>query len=139
MSEVKHHSCGVLVYKMIKDTPTFLLLKYPHGHIDFPKGHIEENESLTECALRELKEETGIDQVKLINGFFEQISYYYLENQTRHYKVVDFFLGETSASNVTVSNEHLDFIWADFDKSLELLTFDNAKDLLLKAKSFLDF
>ena len=38
----------------------FLLLKQNKGHWGFPKGHKEGNETDEECALRELKEESGI-------------------------------------------------------------------------------
>jgi 8-oxo-dGTP pyrophosphatase MutT (NUDIX family) len=52
-------SCGVLVYR---EDPrrAFLLMKHA-DRWDLPKGHVDENESDVDCALRELREETGID------------------------------------------------------------------------------
>ncbi len=52
-------SCGVLVYR---DEPkrSFLLMKHAERW-DLPKGHVDPDESDVDCALRELKEETGID------------------------------------------------------------------------------
>ena len=62
---INHHSCGIVVYRIQDNKKLFLLLKYPQGHIDLAKGHIEENETLLECAKRELEEETGIDDVEI--------------------------------------------------------------------------
>ena len=75
----KLKSCGFLIFR---DTPTagsetsetesstkqqisFLLLKHPNRW-DLPKGHVDPGESNMECALRELYEETGIEQNDLI-------------------------------------------------------------------------
>jgi len=138
MQSIVHHSCGIILFHISGSDTKFLLLRYPHGHIDFAKGHIEPNESLIDCAKRELHEETGISDIKVVNGFFEQISYHYSENNKSHYKKVDFFLAESHTIDVTVSHEHLDYMWVDFDNALSLLTFDNAKQLLIKAKSFLE-
>lgn len=51
-------SCGFLLFR---DGPpkSFLLMKLP-GRYDLPKGHLEGRETELQCALRELREETGI-------------------------------------------------------------------------------
>ena len=135
---INHHSCGIVVYRIQDNKKLFLLLKYPQGHIDLAKGHIEENETLLECAKRELEEETGIDDVEIIDGFFDNISYFYDQDDQKHYKKVDFFLGKTNYKDVQISHEHTDFMWLDFETALETLTFENAKTLLNSAQSFLD-
>ena len=63
MRKVK--SCGVLV--LSADERSFLLMRH-RNRWDLPKGHIEPDESELDCALRELREETGIsaDQIELI-------------------------------------------------------------------------
>ena len=50
-------SCGCIVL----DKRTVLLIKHNSGHWDFPKGHVEGEESEVETAIREVKEETGLD------------------------------------------------------------------------------
>jgi 8-oxo-dGTP pyrophosphatase MutT (NUDIX family) len=53
-------SCGVIVFRSAP-RESFLLMEHPH-RLDLPKGHINPGESDLECALRELAEETGIQE-----------------------------------------------------------------------------
>jgi 8-oxo-dGTP pyrophosphatase MutT (NUDIX family) len=47
--------------------------KYGAGHWDFPKGHIEKNENEMAAVLREVKEETGIANIEIINDRGRQL------------------------------------------------------------------
>jgi 8-oxo-dGTP pyrophosphatase MutT (NUDIX family) len=46
------------------DNHEFLLI-FRHGKWDLPKGKLDEKESLEACAIREIKEETGLDSVRI--------------------------------------------------------------------------
>ena len=130
-------SAGIILFNEIKHKE-FLLLNYPSKHWDFVKGKMEKDETPHETALRETKEETGISDVEFIDGFKEEIEYYfYADNQEIHKKVI-FFLGKTKTIDIILSHEHLDFIWLDFDNALEKITYKNAKNLLKKSSKFLD-
>jgi len=130
-------SAGIILFNEI-DKRKFLLLNYPSKHWDFVKGKMEKGETPHETAIRETKEETGISDVEFIDGFEEEIEYYfYAENQEIHKKVI-FFLGKTQTREITLSHEHLDFIWLEFDNALNKTTYENAKKLLKKSKAFLD-
>lgn len=52
-----------------------ILLAYNNHTYQFPGGHLEENEDMDSCVVREIKEETGID-VKLRETAFLCISTY---------------------------------------------------------------
>lgn len=56
--------------------PEVLLMEH-HDRLDFPKGHLEEGESILEGALRELEEETGIQptDIRLLDGFRHVLRY----------------------------------------------------------------
>ena len=60
-------SCGIVLFY----SDEFLIIQHStesnelKGHWDFPKGHVEENETELETASRELKEETGIEDFRL--------------------------------------------------------------------------
>ena len=130
-------SAGIILFNEIKHKE-FLLLNYPSKHWDFVKGKMEKDETPHETALRETKEETGISDVEFIDGFKEEIEYYfYADNQEIHKKVI-FFLGKTKTKDIILSHEHLDFIWLNFDNALEKITYKNAKNLLKKSRKFLD-
>ncbi len=131
-------SAGVLVYRESQPIK-YLLLHYPAGHWDFPKGHVEANESMKETALRELREETGIgdDEIELRNGFKETIDYLYKKRGELSHKKVVFFLGKTEKEEVKISEEHQGYLWLSFEKAKQKVTFRNAKKLLEKSKEFL--
>jgi 8-oxo-dGTP pyrophosphatase MutT (NUDIX family) len=130
-------SAGVILFNENKDVK-FLLLNYPSKHWDFIKGKMEKGETPHQTALRETKEETGISDVEFIDGFEEEIEYYFrADNQDIHKKVI-FFFGKTKTTDIILSHEHLDFIWLDFDNALKKITYNNAKDLLRKSKEFLN-
>ncbi len=132
-------SAGVLVYRECEPIK-YLLLHYPAGHWDFPKGHVEENESMEETALRELKEETGIgkNEIELEDGFRETIDYLYRTRGELSHKKVIFFLGETEKEEVQISREHQGYTWLAFQKAKQKVTFRNARKLLEKSKDFLE-
>lgn len=131
-------SCGVVLFSKKNGKTIFLLLHYPGGHWDFVKGHVDEGEEETATALRELWEETGITQATFIAEFREQISYSYKRSGRLSRKEVVFFLAETDQTEVTLSHEHKGFKWLPYDEAKKLLTFDNAINLLDKAKNILD-
>jgi len=48
------------------DRKNRLLMIKRNGFWDFPKGHIDKGETLEECALREVEEETGVNGLSLV-------------------------------------------------------------------------
>ncbi len=137
METENEKSAGAIIFRKEAESRKFLLLHYEEGHWDFPKGHVEKNETETETAKREIKEETGIKELKFLPKFKETISYYYKREGKLYRKEVVFFLAETGEAKIKISKEHIGFEWLEFDKALEKLTFKNAKELLKKAKDFL--
>lgn len=131
---MKERSAGVI----IANGEEYLLLHYNAGHWDFPKGHLEAEESFEQTALRELQEETGIDGISLLPGFSEKIEYVVERDGVSVPKEVVFFLARVDSTNVTLSHEHQHFEWLSFEDAIEKLTFDNAKEVLKKARAFLE-
>jgi 8-oxo-dGTP pyrophosphatase MutT (NUDIX family) len=124
-------SCGLVLvnYDML------LILQYPQGHWDFVKGHVEESDpSLELTALRELAEETGIDDAALVPGFQTRTQYQFHHKGEEIHKQVHWFLAETDEMIVKLSNEHVGFLWLSWDDAMEQLTFENSKRVLAAAK-----
>lgn len=132
-------SAGVVLYRYENLDNLFLLLKYPSGHWDFAKGHREMWETNKQAAVRELAEETGIKDIIFVKGFKKRIYYSYLSAGRMIKKQVIFFLGRTLEEDVRLSDEHLEYVWLNYEESLERVTFDNAKRILVSAHRFLNF
>lgn len=49
------------------------------------------------------------------------------------FKTVIFFLAETRSKEVTLSEEHVGFIWLPYEEALKKLSYKNAKEILRKA------
>ena len=135
-------SAGVILFRKEDKTQLYLLLHYENKesgkkHWDFPKGHIEKGESLKNTALRELEEETGIKNVKLLDNFKETISYFFKKEDKLISKKVIFFLAETKQSEIRLSFEHIGYKWLPYEEALQETTFKNAKQVLEKAHKFL--
>ncbi|MEC8383070.1 MAG: NUDIX domain-containing protein [Pseudomonadota bacterium] len=125
-------SCGIVVLNNNK----ILLLHYPSGHWDFPKGHVDGNETEQETAVRELVEETAIDDIHLVRGFRYTTTYHYRRNRHIYQKKVVYFLGTTSVESVTISHEHQGYCWLEWDLAKEKMTFDNSRVILNEAHDF---
>jgi len=107
-------ACGVLVFRRVPEL-AFLLMRHP-TRWDLPKGHVDKGESETECALRELEEETGIrrEQLRLFPDFRFETTY--LAQYQRFAdewieKTLVIFAGELTSSVKIVVSEHDDFEW----------------------------
>ena len=131
-------SCGVVLFNSDK----VLLLRHSSissrggGHWDFPKGHMDDGETEIQTALRELEEETGIAHVNVIDGFRDTITYIFSGGHEQIGKEVVFFIAITKESQVTLSHEHIDYSWLDFDSASLRLTYDNARQVLRNAIEF---
>lgn len=135
----KEHSAGIVLFSEEKNKPRkYLLLDYEEGHWDFTKGHIENGESEIEAAKRECFEETGIDNLEIEPGFEEKIHYNYTgRNGKKCSKDVVFFLAKTDFYEVKISYEHKEHMWLSYEDALKRITFDNAREVLIKAEKFL--
>ena len=72
---MKEFSYGVCPYKIKSDGVYILLNKTGRvGDWNFFKGKIEKDESISECALREFREETGISVTSQLGTLFSQSS-----------------------------------------------------------------
>ena len=133
---IHEKSCGTVV--VYQPGSEILLLHYPEGHWDLPKGHIEKGEDDEQTALRELEEETGMKNVKVIKDFKESTHYFFTCKQELISKTVIFFLVQAKNKNVKISHEHQDYLWLPLEEALKKITFKNVKEIVLKAKIYID-
>lgn len=124
-------SCGAVIFRR-RQTPEFLLLRHPGGHWDFPKGHVEKDETDLQAAQREIMEETGIAPSKLSirEGFLEENKYSFRRGRQVVTKTVKFFLAESATGDVRLSDEHTGYAWLPYREAREQITYENAKRVL---------
>ena len=127
-------SCGLI----LANGDLILLLRYPQGHWGFPKGHVEDSDSsLRETALRELKEETGISDAKIIGTWSQTTQYTYSRRGSKREKRVHWFPAKTKTFDVTLSHEHTDYMWVEVSEAIDWITFAEEKVILQGAREVL--
>ena len=140
-------SIGAIVFRGEKGEIFFLLLLYPSKNKDyyaFVKGHQEIGEADEETLKRELKEETGMKEIKVIPGFKEKEEYIFRdvykepENPPLVKKEVIYYLVETFSEKVKLSDEHMSYQWLKLEEAKKLLRFKQAKEIIGKAFLFLN-
>ena len=126
-------SCGAIIFYKTKQNTKILLVKNNNGRYwSFPKGHIEDDENEQQTALREIKEETGLD-VTILNNF-KEISEYSPYGKIR--KRVVFFLAQAFTDNVKIQEEEIDsYIWVDLQQARKICTYDNDLRIIDKAET----
>ncbi len=136
MGSVDEHSAGAVVFRKTSDGRRYLLLQNG-GRWDFPKGNREDGESELQTVLREVAEETGLNDVSVIPGFRKVIEYFYRRDGKDIHKQVVYLLANTSDENVKISFEHQGFAWFPFSDALRRASYDNSKMTLSEADAFL--
>jgi 8-oxo-dGTP pyrophosphatase MutT (NUDIX family) len=131
-------SAGFVIFRKRNGERKFLLIRSSeHSYWGFPKGVIDKGENELNAALRELKEETGIVNVRILEGFKTTNKYFYVRDKQRIFKTVTYFLAEALSDDVQLSYEHSEYTWEDADKALELIPYPSLKKVLKEAVEFL--
>lgn len=140
-------SAGAIVYYLHEDSsePDFLLIErgFPFNDWVCPKGKVKVGEDIRETAIREVKEETGLD-VHLFDEI-ESYSYTYFWDPTNEKatKTVHYFLAKSSINVVNINsvlnvgNEALSFKQLKFftaDEAIILVKHQVEKEMIAKAK-----
>jgi 8-oxo-dGTP pyrophosphatase MutT (NUDIX family) len=127
-------SAGGVVFRLEDGQPRFLLIRDSYSNWGFPKGHLERDEPAQSAAVREVQEETGLDDVET-RGSIETIDWYFRFRGRLIHKVCHFFLME-SASDQT-NPQRAEGItacrWVSYEEAAELISYANARQVLKRA------
>ena len=109
-----------------------LQIRTSNGEYGFPKGHMEGNETEIETALREIKEDTSLDV--LIDPTFRETVSYYPKRDTL--KTVVYFIARAKNYDfIPQAEEIADIRWVDIGYASNILSYDNDKHIVSKAKA----
>jgi len=130
---------GAVVYSIKDGHIYFAFVHDVFGYWTLSKGGIEEGENEEEGAIREIKEEMGVDiKIKELLGRSEYIATHPIDGKIR--KQVVFFLGETDYKDLTLEKECGgldDAKWFHMEEVASLKMYDNMIPLLTKAVEIL--
>lgn len=118
MSDPKHIvTAGAIV---LNDQKEILLIKGPRRGWEPPGGRVEVGESIRDAAIRETKEESGID-IEIINfcGIFQDV---------RNSVCSTLFVGKAIGGVPTTSAESLEVGFFPLNEALEMVTWTSFRE-----------
>lgn len=140
---VRQVSAGGVVYRRAAGATEVAIIRVgPKGRWQLPKGIVDEGEKPEETAVREVREEAGVDA--RITGPLDVIEYWYVGNdrdqgRVRFHKFVHLFLLEYTAGDVADHDHEVDEArWVALTEAPRMLAFESERKAMRQAASLLD-
>ncbi len=116
-------ACGCIIFHNNK----VLVIQSLAGDYGFPKGHINPLESEVACAIRETKEEVGVD----VSVGAIRLTINYMVNGAL--KEVVYFAATCCDDSIKIQEDEIkQAMWVDCDKVSDILSFPDLKELWYK-------
>ena len=130
-------SAGGVIYKK-EDGETLILLSQHsqhHGWV-FPKGLINEKETKEQAALREVREEVGVEG-KIVRAL-NPVTYWYVMEGEKIRKTVYYFIMEFAGGDISKHDYEMEKVeWLPKEKIEERLTYESDKIVWREAKELI--
>ncbi len=124
----KEKSCGAVIARQTPKGEEILLIRHENGgHWAFPKGHVEGNETETETAEREIREETGL-AVLLDTGFRHTVTYSPKPGVMKD--VIYFAAAPVGGELRRQEAEVTEMRWASPEEARAVVTYENDRGVL---------
>lgn len=132
---VREPTAGGIVYRRNKDNPNsieILLIQDSKGRWTIPKGHIEEGEKANETAEREIREETGLQEMKVLN-WLGKINFRYRRANSLVLMTTEIFLVKALGNTNKIKPEKwmTSLAWLPAQEALEKIEYEDIGKLIL--------
>jgi len=131
----------VVVYRGSEDLFLILLQDKEYNNWSFPKGRREEGEEPIDNALRELKEETGIINVEILDFPPIKQKYSFPRKGVEVHVFHHYFIGIVKNKDVIIQQEEIfEYKWATYEEAMSTFGFkkEDRQKVLKQAKEYLD-
>jgi len=130
----REFSAGGLVFRKKGRAIEVLLIKDSYGRWSWPKGHIDKTEKSQEAAVREIQEEVGLKDIRILSKIGRS-NYFYRLKGDLIFKTVFFFLVEANTDEKlkVQTSEIKDARWFKPKEALASVEYKGAKEMLEKA------
>ena len=101
-----------------------------------PKGTPDPGETVLQTALREVREETGLQVVS--DDYIDSIEYWFVRAQDgmRCHKIVHFYLMKAVGGDIAQHDHEFDFVkWTPVEDACKSLTYESEVDIVRKGVS----
>ncbi|MCA9396657.1 MAG: NUDIX domain-containing protein [Candidatus Omnitrophica bacterium] len=131
-------SAGIIPVRIVESEIRYFLIQHLAGHWGFPKGHHEEGESDLEAAVREFKEETGLDDPQILRSHPFEERYVITRDDIAIDKCVKFFLAVAGDGSPSVQKSEIQNCgWFNFEQAFEKITYTESQKVLVDANLYL--
>lgn len=136
-TELQVSAGGVVYRKKAAGVDVALIKVGPIIRWQLPKGLVDEGETPEEAAVREVREETGLEAK--IEAPLEKIEYWYVSGakirKVRYHKFVHFYLMQyRSGKTDEHDKEVLEARWVPIVDAIRMLSFKSERELVKKAR-----
>lgn len=130
----REFSAGGIVFRKKNGATEVLLIKDSYERWSWPKGKIDKSERSVDAAVREIKEEVGLNNIRVL-GKIGRSNYFFRLKGELIFKTVFFFLVEAnSEEKLKVQKSEIeDARWFKPKEALDSVKYKGAKELLEKA------
>lgn len=130
--DAEERAAGAVLFREEGGRRLYLLLRHKQGgHWGFAKGRIEPGEGTRDAALREIREETGIEGIAFVDGVCVESTYSVHRNARALRKTVTYYAARAGGDAIRLSHEHTDARWVSAVDALSILTHAESRRVLV--------